>query len=143
MPSAAGIIDDATRARLRALLDRSGEQREMQHGDPLPANLILDDDRCGLVDFEHSAPFLPGWDLAILDTVAGAASPTMRTAIEATVTERRIWVPFRVNLALAVAREIRIHQSLPVTDPLRAGRLAGLDIAWRRVLVLLHDKAIR
>ena len=140
---AAGIIDDPYRARLRALLDRSGEQREMQHGDPLPANLILDDDRCGLVDFEHSALFLPGWDLAILDTVAGAASPTLRTAIEAIVTARRIWDQYRVNLALAVAREIRIHRSLPATDPLRAGRLAALDIAWRRVLALLHDEGIR
>lgn len=140
---AAGIIDHPARARLRALLDRSGEHREMQHGDPLPANLILDADRCGLVDFEHSAPFLPGWDLAILDTVAGPASPALRTAIEATVAERWIWDPYRVNLALAVAREIRIHRSLPATDPLRAGRLAALDIAWRRVLDLLHCEAVR
>lgn len=95
------------------------------------------------VDFEHSALFLPGWDLAILDTVAGAASPTLRAAIEATATERRIWDPYRVNLALAVAREICIHHSLPFTDPLRAGRLAALDIASRRVLELLHDEAIR
>src|SRR5262249_54493190 len=53
----AGIIDDGTRATIHALLDRSGAHREMQHGDPLPANLILHANRCGLVDFEHSALF--------------------------------------------------------------------------------------
>ncbi len=139
----AGIIDDPGRDAIRALLYRSGEQREMQHGDPLPANLILDGDRCGLVDFEHTAMFLPGWDLAVLDTVAGAASPTLRTAIEATVTVRRIWDPYRVNLALASAREIRIHRSLPVTDPLRAGRLAALGTAWGRIQKLLGGESIR
>jgi Phosphotransferase enzyme family len=140
---AMGLIDDGARSAIHRMLGRWGRAREIQHGDPLPANLLMHPHGCGLIDWEHTGTYLPGWDLAILDTVAGAASPTLRAAIEATVTERRIWDPYRVNLALAIAREIRIHRSLPVTDPLRAGRLAALDIAWRRVRELLRRGSMR
>ena len=116
---------------------------EFQDGDPLSANLLAYQQQWGLVDWEHAGLYLPGWDLAILDTVAGADSSRLRAAIGATISERWIWDTYRVNLALVVAREIRIHCSLPITDLLREARLARLDAAWRRVRQLLHRDSIR
>lgn len=130
---AGGLLDAPTHAAISHLLARCATSREVQHGDPLPANLLMDGHKCGLVDWEHAGLYLPGWDLAVLDTVAGTASPTLRAAIESTIAEHQIWDAYRVNLALVVAREIRIHRCLPITDPLRADRLAALDTAWRRV----------
>lgn len=136
---AAGLIDDQNRDTISNLIVDCGDHREIQHGDPLPANLLLHGHNCGLVDWEHAGPYLPGWDLAVLDTVAGAASPRLRAAIDATVAARGIRDAYRINLALVVAREIRIHRSLPSTDVLRAGRLAALDVAQRRVDQLLRE----
>lgn len=135
----AGLIDDPAHETVSDLLIRSGHGRDVQHGDPLPANQLVHRKGCGLVDREHYGLHLPGWDLAVLDAVAGAASPTLRAAIDATVVDRGIWDAYRVNLVLVVAREIRIHRSLPSTDALRAGRLAALDVAQRRVHRLLRE----
>jgi hypothetical protein len=136
---AAGLIDLQNRETISNLIVDCGDHREIQHGDPLPANLLIHGQNCGLVDWEHAGLYLPGWDLAVLDTVAGAASPRLRAAIDATVDARGIQGAYLVNLALVVAREVRIHRSLPSTDVLRAGRSAALDAAQRRVDQLLRE----
>jgi aminoglycoside phosphotransferase (APT) family kinase protein len=65
---AAGIIDDPAHERVSDLLVRSGPGRNVQHGDPLPANLLVHRQGCGLVDWEHYGLYLPvlrGWRLML------------------------------------------------------------------------------
>jgi aminoglycoside phosphotransferase (APT) family kinase protein len=56
---AAGLLDDLARETIRALLTQCGHRREIQHGDPLPANLLLDRQDCGLADWEFAGLYLP------------------------------------------------------------------------------------
>ena len=51
------------------------------HGDPLPANLLLDTDTVAWVDWKHCRRYHPGWDYAVLNTVGAHASPTLAQAI--------------------------------------------------------------
>lgn len=110
---AAGQLDDADRAALHQLVDASGGTRQVAHGDPLPANLLLADGRCAIIDFEHCGRYLPGYDLALLYTIGAPASPTLAQAITDRVHGPDLTIGFAVNLALLVAREIRIHAPLP------------------------------
>lgn len=136
---AAGLIENWERDTLHVLLDRCGPDRVVQHGDPLPANILLDRDLCALVDWEHTGTYLPGWDLALLDIVAGPASPTIRDAIDASVRRQGITDAYLINLVLVLAREIRIHRSLPTSDPLRAARLTTLAGEHSTVRLRLHQ----
>lgn len=138
---AAGLVDDADRAALYRLLGRIGETRVTAHGDPLPTNLLLADGGCGLVDLEFCGSYIPGHDMALLDTVAGSASPTVRAAITATVVaDHELTDGYTASLALVIAREIRIHRALPDTSR-RVHRLALLAGEWRRARRLLHAAA--
>ncbi|MDG4762508.1 phosphotransferase [Solwaraspora sp. WMMD406] len=110
---AAGQLDDADRAALHQLVDASGDTRQVAHGDPLPANLLLADGRCAIIDFEHCGRYLPGYDLALLYTIGAPASPTLAQAITDRIHGHDLTVGFAVNLALLVAREIRLHAPLP------------------------------
>jgi hypothetical protein len=135
---AAGQLDDADRTALHQLVDASGDTRLVAHGDPLPANLLLADGRCALLDFEHCGRYLPGYDLALLYTIGAAGSPTLARAITDRVSGYRIEVGFAVNLALLVAREIRIHTPLPDTAQ-KTRRLAALARLRGHAADLLHQ----
>jgi hypothetical protein len=104
----------------------------------LPANLLIDGDRCALVDWEYSGRYLPGHDLALLYTVGRAASPTLAAAIADRVAAGGITTEYTVNLVLLVCREIRIHASLPPrTAP--AHRMPALRELHTRVRQQLHQ----
>lgn len=122
---AAGQLDDADRAALHQLVDACGETRVVAHGDVLPANLLLADGRCAIIDFEHCGRYLPGYDLALLYTIGAPASPTLAQAITNRVSGHDLTVGFAVNLALLVAREIRLHTPLPDSAQ-KTHRLAAL-----------------
>ncbi|SCL36022.1 phosphotransferase [Micromonospora aurantiaca (nom. illeg.)] len=110
---AAQLLDDRDQATLHTLVDRAGPARTSQHGDPLPANLLIHDRGCGLIDWEHAGAYLPGYDLALLRVIATVASPTLTRVIARRVAAADITVPHTVNYLLLVCREIRIHLSLP------------------------------
>ncbi|MBX7268916.1 hypothetical protein KIF24_24720 [Micromonospora sp. Llam7] len=133
---AAQLLDDAERATLHTLVDRIGPDRVTAHGDALPANLLIDEDRCALVDWEHSGRYLPGHDLALLYTVGAAASPTLATAITDRVAAGGITTEYTMNLVLLVCREIRIHDSLPLgaAPAHRMSTLRDLHIRLRQQL---------
>ncbi|MEV0003407.1 hypothetical protein AB0H28_14120 [Micromonospora sp. NPDC050980] len=114
---ASGLLDDADRFALHALVDQLGPARVTAHGDALPANLLLDGGHCALVDLEHTGSYLPGYDLALLHLVSAAASPTITAAITARVQTAGIDTAFQVNRLLLTCREIRLHTSLPAADP--------------------------
>ncbi|MDG9674826.1 phosphotransferase [Micromonospora sp. DH14] len=121
---AAGLLDDADQHALHTLVDQHGPHRVTAHGDPLPANLLLDREHCALIDFEHTGSYLPGYDLAMLHIVA-AASPTLTTAIAERVHTADITTADCVNMLLLTCREIRLHTVLPAAGA-TASRLAYL-----------------
>ena len=135
---AAGLLDGADDAALHRLLAGTADEPVTAHGDPLPANLLIDGDNVGLVDWEHCGQYLPGWDLAVLYTVGAHASPTLAQTILDRVDSAGIGDTFAVNAILLCCREIRMHQALP-PGPVRADRLAALAVHQQRVRVLLRD----
>jgi len=135
---AAGQLDDADRTSLHHLVDASGDTRVVAHGDPLPANLLLADSDCAVIDFEYCGRYLPGYDLALLYTIGAAASPTLAGAITDRVRTHGVTAGFAVNLGLLVAREIRIHTPLPDSAQ-KAHRLAALSRLRGHAAELIHQ----
>ncbi|WP_328654478.1 aminoglycoside phosphotransferase family protein [Micromonospora sp. NBC_00330] len=121
----AGLLDDADQHALHTLVDQLGPDRVTAHGDPLPANLLLDREHCALIDFEHTGSYLPGYDLALLHIIGAAASPTLTAAIAEHVHIADITTAYYVNLLLLTCREIRLHTVLPAGDS-TTSRLAYL-----------------
>ncbi|WFE51159.1 phosphotransferase [Micromonospora sp. WMMD1155] len=134
---ATGLLDDADQHTLHALVAELGPARVIAHGDPLPANLLLDGDRCALIDWEHAGCYLPGYDLALLHIV-GAASPTLRTAIADRVHTAGIVTAYHINLLLLACRELRIHARLPAAD-LPRSRLAQLRQTLQQARRAIQD----
>ncbi|MDA8369527.1 MAG: phosphotransferase [Nocardiopsaceae bacterium] len=133
----AGFFDGPDRAALEALLEAAGPVDQPNHGDPLPANLLITGhDECVLIDWEFTGLFLPGFDLAMLHTLL-AAVPGAQDRIEAVVTASDIEVPFLVNRAMVLSRELRMHAELPAGD-LRERRLALLRPQWSAFRACLH-----
>ncbi|MEU8333666.1 phosphotransferase [Micromonospora sp. NPDC048839] len=122
---AAGLLDDADQHALHTLVDQLGPGRVTAHGDPLPANLLLDGEHCALVDFEYTGSYLPGYDLALLHIVGAASAPTLTAAIAERVHTADITTAYSVNLLLLTCREIRLHTVLPARGA-TTSRLAHL-----------------
>lgn len=134
----AGFFDDADRAALRDLLDDIGPARQANHGDPLPSNLLLAEaGGCVLLDWEFTALFLPGFDLAMLYTLL-TDTPGAQDAIDALVADAGIEVPFLLNEAMVLSRELRLHTELPDGE-LRRQRLALLEPEWDAFRERLHS----
>ncbi len=134
-----GLLDDADRTALTALLDVCADRWQVNHGDPLPSNLLLHGDACALLDWEFTGLFLPGFDLAMLQTLL-VRTPAARARIEAAVAEDCIAVPFAVNLVMVLTRELRLHRELPPDAPHRT-RLALLEPARQEACRRIHALA--
>jgi hypothetical protein len=128
----AGYFDDADHAALRGLLQDlqdAGPRWQANHGDPVPANLLLaGQGGCVLIDWEFTGLFLPGFDLAMLHTLL-AGTPGAQARIDAAAGEARIRAPFLLNQAMVISRELRIHAELP-DGQLRDRRLSLLRPQW-------------
>ncbi|MGH3519135.1 MAG: phosphotransferase [Haloechinothrix sp.] len=133
----AGFFDEDDRATLRVLLAEAPQPWHANHGDPLPANLLLAEaGGCVLLDFEFTGLFLPGFDLAMLHTLL-ADAPGAQDSVDAVVGEAGIEVPFLINQAMVLSRELRLHTELPEGD-FRARRLALLEPEWEAFRARLH-----
>jgi hypothetical protein len=133
----AGFFDERDRAALHALLEETPPPWQAGHGDPLPANLLLTErDGCVLLDFEFTGLFLPGFDLAMLHTLL-ADTPSAQDRIGAIVRETGIEVPFLINQAVVLSRELRLHTELPEGE-FREKRLALLRPEWDVLRARLH-----
>lgn len=134
----AGFFDAEDRAALHALLEEVPALWQAAHGDALPANLLLTEGgcRCVLLDFEFTGLFLPGFDLAMLHTLL-ATTPGAHDAIEAVVRQAGIEVPFLINQAMVLSRELRLHTDLP-DGAFRAQRLALFEPEWQAFRARLH-----
>ncbi len=133
----AGFFDADDRAALHVLLDAAPPPGQVGHGDPLPANLLLSEaGGCVLLDFEFTGLFLPGFDLAMLHTLL-ADTPGAQDAVDALVGEAGIAVPFLINQAMVLSRELRLHTELDAGE-FREKRLALLRPQWDAFHARLH-----
>ncbi|MGH3923115.1 MAG: phosphotransferase [Pseudonocardiaceae bacterium] len=135
-----GILTEVDTKALHRLLDSWSGDWELDHGDPLPSNLLLaGDGYAALLDWEFTGLYLPGFDLALLHTLL-TATPHTRNRINRIVTEQDLAVPFTINLAMVLTREIRTHRELP-NGPLRDQRLPLVDTLWTHARDRLHTLA--
>jgi hypothetical protein len=135
----AGFFDDTDRTALHALLEEAGPVWQANRGDPPPANLLLAErDECVLLDFEFTELFLPGFDVAMLHTVL-AKTAGAQASIEALMGEAGIEVPFLINQAMVLSRELRLHTELPDGE-FRQRRLALLELEWDAFRQRLHTR---
>lgn len=129
---AAGYFGDADRYALDRLVARCGRPSQLNHGDPLPGNILsTPGGGWALLDWEFTGLFLPGFDLAMLRVLL-AGTPAAADHIEALVAEDGQQDSYLVNLAVVLSRERHIHRELPKGHPLRVARLPALEDQWRR-----------
>lgn len=88
--------------------------------------------------FEFTGLFLPGFDLAMLHTLL-TDTPGANEAIETLVGKAGLEVPFLVNQAMVLSRELRLHTELPDSG-FRARRLALLEPQWEAARTRLHTR---
>lgn len=129
---AAGYFTQDDRRAVERLLARCGQSRQLNHGDPLPGNMVrLPSGEWALLDWEFTGLFLPGFDLAMLSVLL-AGTPGAAALLEDVVCRTGSEEAYLVNLAVVLSRERRIHLTLPEDHPLRLARLPAIDAAWAR-----------
>jgi len=129
---AIGYFTEDDRRALERLLTRCGEPWQLNHGDPLPGNMVrLSSGEWALLDWEFTGLFLPGFDLAMLSVLL-AGTPGAAAHLEDVVRRTGSEDAYLVNLAVVLSRERRIHLTLPEDHPLRRARLPAIDAAWAR-----------
>jgi hypothetical protein len=138
---AAGYLGDSDCGALDRLLARCGRPSQLNHGDPLPGNILsTPGGEWALLDWEFTGLFLPGFDLAMLQILL-AGTPAAAGHIEAIVAETGQLDAYLVNLAVVLSRERHIHHELPEDHPLRVARLPALEAAWLRARDRIHAAA--
>jgi aminoglycoside phosphotransferase (APT) family kinase protein len=129
---ATGYFTGDDRRALERLLARCGQPRQLNHGDPLPGNMLrLLSGEWALLDWEFTGLFLPGFDLAMLSVLL-AGTPGAADFLEGVAYQAGYGDAYLVNLAVVLSRERRIHLTLARDHPLRVARLPAIDNAWSR-----------
>jgi len=129
---AIGYFTEDDRRALERLLARCGEPWQLNHGDPLPGNMIrLPSGEWALLDWEFTGLTLPGFDLAMLSVLL-AGTPGAAEFLNDVASQTGHEDAYLVNLAVVLSRERRIHLRLPRHHPLRLARLPVIDAAWAR-----------
>lgn len=137
---AQGWLTDTDLDALQQLLARSGPPGQINHGDPIASNILLDDNHgATLLDWEFTGLFVPGFDLAMLHTQLGAHTPGLKERIDTAIAAAGNDAPFIVNLAAVLTRELRIHHELP-PGPMREARLPVIESAWAAARERLHHQ---
>jgi Phosphotransferase enzyme family len=135
----AGFFDERDRSALHTLLIDMKASWQANHGDPLPANLLLTGQGgCVLLDFEFTGLFLPGFDLAMLHTLL-VDTPGAQNTVDVLVSQAGIEAPFLINQAMVLSRELRLHTELSEGE-FREKRLALLHPQWDAFRARLHAR---
>jgi hypothetical protein len=140
---ATGYFTEADRRAVERLLARCGQPWQLNHGDPLPGNMLhLPSGEWALLDWEFTGLFLPGFDLAMLSVLL-ASSPGAAGIISDAVRATGHDDAYLVNLAMVLSRERRIHRRLPGDHPLRLARIPMIEDAWARARDHLRHAAAK
>jgi aminoglycoside phosphotransferase (APT) family kinase protein len=140
---ATGYFTEDDRRALERLLTRCGRPRQLNHGDPLPGNMLrLPGGEWALLDWEFTGLFLPGFDLAMLSVLL-AGTPGAADFLEGLAGRAGYEDAYLINLAVVLSRERRIHLTLPEEHPLRRARLPAIDAAWAQARERLWAAAAR
>ena len=127
---ATGYFTADDRRALERLLARCGQPRQLNHGDPLPGNMLrMPSGEWALLDWEFTGLFLPGFDLAMLRVLL-AGTPGATDFLEDIAHRAGYADAYLVNLAVVLSRERRIHLTLSRDHPLRVARLPAIEDAW-------------
>ena len=122
---AAGYFTEDDRRALERLLARCGQPWQLNHGDPLPGNMVrLPSGEWALLDWEFTGLFLPGFDLAMLSVLL-AGTPGAAALLEDVACRTGSEEAYLVNLAVVLSRERRIHLTLPAGPSAAAGPAAS------------------
>lgn len=135
-----GLLTDADCAALHALMPAAGTPAQFNHGDLLASNVLITDTTATVIDWEFAGFYLPGLDLALMYTQLGAATPLIRQRINTAVAAHAIEVPFVINLATIVTRELHMHREA-TSAPYQRETLACLESLWERTRDRLHATA--
>jgi hypothetical protein len=140
---AIGYFTEDDRRALERLLARCGQPWQLNHGDPLPGNMLrLPSGEWALLDWEFTGLFLPGFDLAMLGVLL-ARTPGAADIIAEAVGQAGHLDAYLVNLAMVLSRERRIHRGLPGDHPLRLARIPMIEDAWARARERIRDAAAK
>jgi hypothetical protein len=139
-----GILDHDDHQALTRLLEQAGAEQHFAHGDPLPANIIINPHKdttpdVTLVDWEFAGYYLPHHDQALL-WVLLTHTPQARTLIEHHVDRGpQDAAAFTIGRAVILTRELRTHrEALPARWARR--RLTALEHDWALLRDTLHPR---
>lgn len=105
-----------------------------QHGDLIPENILLNEANSPtLIDWEYAQMYLPGFDLALLQTTVMGDSQ-FTAEIDDLVKIKGIEQPFNLNKAIILLREIRIHEVIPDNNNTHSKILPALRREYSQLL---------
>lgn len=138
-----GYLKGSDAAALRRLLASPELPWAINHGDPIPTNIMVDDSGdVALIDCEYTGGFLAGLDLAVLHMVSAPADTMLRRRIEHVVESHNLQVPYTINMATVLVREVYNHDVLPA-DHLERVALPAVQALWDQAREQLHRVAAR
>ncbi|WP_018500963.1 phosphotransferase [Parafrankia discariae] len=123
-PQGHGVLGADTVAALLRLYERVAAHARWRfaHGDLLPTNVLLTDtDSPAVLDWEYAGLYLPRYDHALLWIIL-SDDPDLQARIADGPDDDAFWL----NVALLLAREIRIHCDEADSHPAIAARLNRL-----------------
>jgi thiamine kinase-like enzyme len=127
-----GFLSKEEHSILSDLLLKENEL-EFNHGDLLLSNIMIDsNNRYIPIDWEFAGLFIPGFDLALLDTLL-IKNDYARKSIEKIVYSKNMKIPFLINKVFVVMREIKIHRELPDNLSFKNERLSFLEDEWENI----------
>lgn len=136
------LFSDKEVKALDTLINSYKEPFEIAHGDLLLKNIIkTPEGEYVPIDWEFAGLFMPGFDMALLHTTM-YKDTFARKEIETEVTLNNIELPFLINKAMIVAREIHIHRDLPDEDPIKATNLELLNEEKKSLITYLQAASI-
>lgn len=109
-PTAGDILSTADR-ELETILRRHLWVR-IEHGDPLPGNMLCGQHGVTLIDFEHTGLQPAGTDWALMDLLWSPGNPPLRPRLAARAAAEGCEAGYAYALLLYAAHELHLHQSV-------------------------------
>ncbi|MCP2323574.1 hypothetical protein HDA40_002081 [Hamadaea flava] len=129
-PNRAGVLTETDVALFRPLWLRVWAR--IEHGDPLPGNLLCADSSIAVIDFEHTGWQPAGTDWALMDLLWSPGNPWLRPHLAGLALAEGCAPGYALSLLLYAAHEIHLHDTVfPPADEQRRTVLAS-NLAYAR-----------